>query len=719
MKTSILILSLALGTPALTAGGLGAVLKDGARPAPRSAAASIAAPALEPMAAGAKPDFFAIDLAGAPAIKSFRAGYSPAPVKVMDLTPMSGYSGMAVGSDFYYMDYSVNSSGSITAANWRKVDMESRSVTASTAQSFALGVCMDMTYDATTSTVYGISAVTDVLVGIDIATGEASAIAPTLPFYTLSADGAGQLYGIALDQQTRQGVLYSVNKLTGTALKIGSTGVKMLTDANGSMAYFQTAAFSQANGRLYWAVTNSDGASALYQVDVVSGAASYLAAFPDNESFVSLFDLPSPAAAGAPAPVGDISAEAAGDNAVTIAFTAPTLTAGGDALTALNSLEIFRGNAAEAAHSISNPEPGKSYTWTDTEAAAGFNAYRLVASNAEGESLPAYASAFCGEDYPGAPTGVSVSLDASGAPVIEWTAPATGLNGLPLDPSKLTYSILRDINGSSELIESGISGTSYTDTGLDLSRQLYPYYYVVASTTAGEGRASAPAGTYTGPCYRLPLSEAFLSGTPSTAPWIMQSIELGGQWMNTILSTFPGSGPYVGEGMLVFEGFRAVDGAEARISTPLISFADATYPELRFHFYYVDLSDEDLRFDDHMTVEVSVDGGEFEPIEGADFYQHAANTGWTEVVVPLHGYAGRQRVAIGFHGYSAGGFDLLLDNIRVLDNPSGSIAGAEAAADDAPAEHYNLHGMRIGSAELAPGIYIRRSGARSEKILIR
>lgn len=719
MKKSIIILSLALSTPALSAGVPG-TLKPGARPAvPAGASVSTGAP-VETMATGAKPDFFAIELSATPCISSFRAGYSPVPEKVMELTPMSGYSGTAVGSDFYYMDYSVNSSGSITAVNWRKVDIESKKVTASMSQQYAIGVCMDMTCDVTTSTVYGISAVADVLVSIDIATGEATPVAPTLPFYTLSADAAGQLYGILLDTETGQGVLYSVNKATGAALKIGSTGVKMLTDQSGATAYFQTAAFSQANGQLYWAVTNADGASALYRVDPTSGSATYMAAFPDNDSFVSLFDLPSPTAAGAPAPVGAISAAATGDNSVSISFTAPDRTAAGETLTALTSLDIFRGTDTEAAYSIAAPEPGKSYNWTDTEAATGFNAYRLVATNDEGESLPAYASAFCGEDYPAAPTDVSVSLDASGAPVIEWAAPTAGLNGLPLDPESLTYSILRDINGSSETIATGITGTSYTDTDLDLSRQLYPYYYVVAATAAGDGRTSAAAGTYTGPAYRLPLTEAFMTGNPSTSPWIMQSLDLGGAWETSMLSTFPGSGPYVGEGMLVFIGFRAVDGAQARIATPLISFENATYPELRFHFYYLDLSDEDLRFDDHMTVEVSVDGGEFTPVEGADYYQHDANTGWTEVILPLTRYAGCRNVAIGFHGYSAGGFDLLLDNIRVSDNPSGGIADTGFADDEASAEYYTPQGMRIADdSSLAPGIYIRRNGTRTEKILIR
>jgi hypothetical protein len=717
MKSSILILSLALASPAVFAGGLG-VLKPGARPAPATGAARQTEKAFEPLATNAKPDFYGIVLSSTPNISTFRAGYSPAPEKVMDLEAMSGYSGTAVGSDFYYMDYAVNSSGSITAVNWRKVDMDSKTVTASIPQQYAIGVCMDMTYDVTTSTVYGISAVSDVLVSINTTTGEATPVAQTLPFYTISADAAGQLYGIALDSETRQGVLYSVNKVTGSALKIGSTGVRMLTDESGSFAAFQTAAFSSANGQLYWTLTNSDNASALYRVDVTTGAAAYMAAFPDDESFVSLFDLPAPVATGAPAPVRVDNVEAA-ESYVTIEFTAPAVTASGEALAALTSLEIFRGNSTEAAYSVETPLPGESYRWTDTEAKAGFNSYRLVAGNGEGESPTSYASAFCGEDYPSAPTDVTVMTDASGAPVISWTAPATGLNGLPLDPDRLSYSIQRDINGRRETIAENISGSSYTDISLDLSRQLYPYYYVTASTSAGEGRPSAAAGTYTGPAYRLPLTEAFLDGNPSTAPWIMQSLDLGGAWEMSLLSTFPGRGPYVGEGMLVFIGFRAVDGAEARIATPLISFENASYPELRFHFYYLDMSDQDLRFDDHMVVEVSVDGGEFRAVQGADYYQHDANSGWTECVLPLPQYAGCKNIAIGFHGYSAGGFDLLLDNIRVSDNPSGAIDSVNVVPEEQNAEYYDLRGLRVDPSALTPGFYIRRTAGTTEKIIIR
>ncbi len=52
-----------------------------------------------------------------------------------------------------------------------------------------------------------------------------------------------------------------------------------------------------------------------------------------------------------------------------------------------------------------------------------------------------------------------------------------------------------------------ISVTAFTDSGIDLGVQTYPYYYVKAVSTAGEGRKSQPVGTYVGPPYRLPFAE--------------------------------------------------------------------------------------------------------------------------------------------------------------------------------------------------------------------
>lgn len=717
MKTALLSSVLLLVASAAAAGVPG-TLRPGALPAPTAGqVGSVTRDGMKsPARAAAKPLLYGVVLDARPYLASFTPGYSPAPVSEMTLTDATGYSGTEMDGDFYYMDYTANSSGGITAVNWQWIDMDTRTVLATKPQTYALGVCMDMTYDPTTSTIYGISAVSDVLVKIDPVSGEADAVAATLPFYTLSCDAAGQLYGILLDSQTREGVLYTVNKFTGAAIKVGTTGVKMLTDDAGTAAYFQTATFSRADGRLYWAVVNAEGAtgtSALYRVDIATGRASYLAAFPEQETFVALFDLPSAVAGTAPAPATDLSTAIVADG-IKVQFTAPALTAGGGTLGSLTSLQVFRGNSAEAAYSVPSPRPGTAYSWIDTQARAGFNSYRIVAANADGESLPVYVSAFFGEDYPSPPTALRVVTDATGYPVLSWEAPKVGLNGMQLDASKLTYTVYRDNGAGEETVATGITATSYTDLTLDLSTQGYPYYYVTATSGAGEGTRSAAVGTYTGPAYKLPFSEPFAGETPSTRPWIMQSLDLGGQWQLGILSTFPGTGPYIGENMLIFEGFRAVDGAQARISTPLLDFTGAV-PELHFHFYYVDLG-EDMRFDDHMQIEVSVDGGEFQPVAGADFYQHAANTRWTEVTVPLGAYAGKSRVAIGFHGMSAGGFDLCLDNIRVLDVSAG--IDDVAAGADGVVELYDLQGRRV-SATPPAGLYLRRQGSRVDKIVIR
>lgn len=672
----------------------------------------------------AAPDFYGVmlysDNSYKPTIDKFRAGYSVEPVTQMDLSPMSGCSGTYMNGDYYYMAYSSNSSGAITSVDWVRIDPISWSVKSKKSQNYAVGVCMDMTFDATTQTIFGISAVSDVLVKIDAETGEATPFAETRPFYTLSADAAGQLFGIALDSETREGVLYSINKLTGNSLKIGSTGVKLLTDDSGSVACFQTAAFSSANGLLYWAVTSYDGASSIYRIDVATGKASYLSSFPEGKTYVGLFEIPEPENPNVPATVEDVKTivQNGSDYRVTIGFKTPETTAGGESLTKLNSVKIYRTSAETPIYLLDNPEAGAEYSWTDKNPEAGFNVYKIICSNDNGESLPVYTSAFCGDDYPNAPNNIKISNDKDGYPHITWSAPTTGLNGLDLDQSTLKYNVIRDNNGIEEIVGSQITDLHFTDKSIDMSRQSYPYYYVQAISTAGEGKRAFGGGTYVGPPYKLPFEESFGGCNPQTSPWILESIDKGGQWELNYISTFPGSGPYDDDGMLVFIGFRAVEGAEARISTPLLSFEGVNKPELKFHFYYLDMSDEDLLFNDRMIVEVSVDGKEFEPVTDGEFIQHDANTRWTECILPLDKYAGAKRVAIGFHGYSAGGFDLLLDNIKISDANPSELNEIESDQTSGNYKYYNLDGIPI-KTPAAGQVLIRKSGNITTKVISR
>ena len=143
----------------MTAGVPGS-LRPGARRAPMDSHPVSAAHESfkSPAHAAAKALFYGVVLDAQPYIASFTPGYSPVPVSEMTLTDATGYSGTEMDGDFYYMDYTANSSGGITAVNWQRIDMDTRTVLATKPQTYALGVCMDMTYDATTATIYGISA---------------------------------------------------------------------------------------------------------------------------------------------------------------------------------------------------------------------------------------------------------------------------------------------------------------------------------------------------------------------------------------------------------------------------------------------------------------------------------------------------------------------------------------------------------------------------------
>lgn len=622
-------------------------------------------------------------------MSSFTVGYSSVLSPVMSIVSASGYSGTSVGDMFYYCDFNSNSSGGISSVNWNCVDVTGKSVKFTKSQTTANAVCMDMTYDETTGTLYGMSAMADVVVTVDPESGAAEYAFETLPFYTLAADAGGQLYGMLLEQDGGAS-LYTINKFTGAAMKVGSTGVKMLTQDG--VSYFQTMAFSRVDGKLYWLTPSAVGTD-LYRVDVTTGKANNLCTLSTLEA-LCMFDLPAELPEGSPEKVSEATAVADGMK-VNISFKAPAKSVDGADLTDLTRIDIYRGGSMEAAYSVEDATPGDVITWSDTEAKAGINAYRIVAVNGVGESLPAYVTVFCGDDIPEAPVGVNADSDADGYPVITWEAPVKGMNGLDMAGVAMTYNVYRSTGGADVKVAEGLTELSYCDRSLDITRQDYPYYSVSAVSSAGEGVKSVRVGVHVGPAYTLPFEEAFLEGTSATAPWTMQSLNLGGAWELGIVSNAPGTGPYVGEGMLIFKGFVGVaPGAEARIVTPVLDL-NVAGPELRFHFFHADFG-EDMHFDDHMIVEVSVDGGEFKALPDADLYQYVSNSRWTEYVLPLDEYAGHDNVRIGFHGISAGGMDLVLDNIRVLDR----LSGCELVeADDADGDlvRYNLQGQVVGA----------------------
>ena len=74
----------------------------------------------------------------------------------------------------------------------------------------------------------------------------------------------------------------------------------------------------------------------------------------------------------------------------------------------------------------------------------------------------------------------------------------------------------------------------------------------------------------------------------------------------------------------------------------------------------------------------------------------------------------------GFVPTNPTGFRLHVDRFLVeLVRPFETGVDAVEVADAADAEYYNLQGLRVDTDNLIPGIYIRRNGGVSTKVLVK
>ena len=59
------------------------------------------------------------------------------------------------------------------------------------------------------------------------------------------------------------------------------------------------------------------------------------------------------------------------------------------------------------------------------------------------------------------------------------------------------------------------------------------------------------------------------------------------------------------------------------------------------------------------------------------------------------------------------------ESCEVTVTEMSGISGIEADDSDAPAEYYNLNGVRVNADNLTPGIYIKRQGSKATKVLVK
>lgn len=330
---------------------------------------------------------------------------------------------------------------------------------------------IDMTYDYSTGTVYGIRTGNTQLGTLNPKTGQVSMIGSfknggaDVYMLAIAADLEGKLYGISPDDN-----LYLIDKATAAVTLVGSTGA----DAG----FDQTMTFDHNTGVLYW---TNNGTYRLYTVDVNTGAATPVGAIGAN-GLSSMANLTIPyiyVANGAPDRVTGASVSTGG-NSVTLAWTNPSITAQGRALTELTSVVVVRDGVEIATVDASVGSAG-TYTDLNLETEKDYS-YSLVPVNTAGRGGvdSRTLDIRVGNDTPGAVTQLAAA-HGDGSAVLTWKAPAVGAHGGTFDPASLTAIKVR--RGNTLVATLAGNATTYTDK---TSFGFYSYS-VTAVNEQGEG----------------------------------------------------------------------------------------------------------------------------------------------------------------------------------------------------------------------------------------
>jgi hypothetical protein len=225
-----------------------------------------------------------------------------------------------------------------------------------------------------------------------------------------------------------------------------------------------------------------------------------------------------PAGCSAPSTPTNFAASAVSSSEIDLSWTAVTGPACGGAVTytvTRNGAQIARGLSATSLKD------------TGLTASTTYN-YTVKGVNSVGASAPASASATTSSvcTVPSAPTGLSATAASASQINLSWTASTA--NCTP------TYSVFRSTTSgftpsSSNQIASGLSGTSFSDTGLTCNTAYF--YLVEGSNSAGTSAASNQASATTQTC-PPPTSIQINSGGPAVTPFVADVDFAGGSTIN-------------------------------------------------------------------------------------------------------------------------------------------------------------------------------------------
>ncbi len=361
--------------------------------------------------------------------------------------------------------------------------------------------CSDLTYDYSTSTLYGVMVkntgeeVKPRLIKIDTTTGSYTKVAELqAKIVGLACTYFGDMYAIDANAN-----LYEMDKSSGELSLVGSTGISCSTSEAQSME------FDRATDELYWSGLDENDNTFFCQLDPSTAQVVKKEQLSDNSLIVGLHIPFAIAAKDAPAKPNALQANV-DDNGVTLTWTNPSATYGGASLGGgrLTKVEVWK--AGRLIGTISDPVAGQQSAFTDKDVSGGKVRYVVYAYNEAGRGDGASVRVLAGEDTPG--TVANLKATKTGDKVkISWTAPTVGKNGGSIKPENLVYTVTRMPDGA---VFDGMTDTVLID---DVDAPACYYTWNVACRNAvGTGNTTT--------------TQAVLAGSPLAPPY---SIDFDGK----------------------------------------------------------------------------------------------------------------------------------------------------------------------------------------------
>lgn len=381
------------------------------------------------------------------------------------------------------------------------------------------------------------------------------------------------------------------------------------------------------------------------------------------------------AAASAPDSVRGLTVVPDADGALgaTLSFTLPTTDISGNSVGTISKVVVYDldGNEAGSSTDVTAGEMSVKVT-----AVHGWNDYKVVAVNDNGEGWPILIRKFIGPDTPSAVQNLKVKwgTDCTKA-VLSWDVAGTGVNGGYVDPSQFVYTVYKydSNNYMTPYVSLGeVSGENSVEvTILDATEAQDQYIFgVTAKNTEGESDYTR-ASIVLGEPYTLPLVEPFSADGLDNSPWILVAGKNGQTWTTDEGYYNDKIQPQNNDNLQIVFLNKGVEDGSGSFTSPIIDFVGAETPVLRVWLHHSDAVPGEA----YVTVGASLDGTT-DYVAVGDTVRLTGNNGWTEHVFNLSSLKDK-KAQLALTAYVPDGATrIFADNYSVVDAVGNDLAVA-------------------------------------------